>query len=209
MITRRLILAQTACALLITGGSLGLGAPALAAPEDDAASHVRRLVAEGIAALRRPGLGVDERRAALVPILREGLDIPLMAKTVLGEAWGDASPATREDFTLLYGDYLIGTVTRRMESYSGESIAIKETSRSGASDFLVASNIVDAQGHATRAVWRVRDTAGAYRVIDVQIDGISLVATTRQEFASVIKNQGLEGLMRILQGKVQTARAHQ
>ena len=44
---------------------------------------------------------------------------------------------------------------------------------------------------------------GQHKIVDVVVEGISMAATQRQEFASVIRSRGLDGLMEILRAKTQ------
>ena len=45
-------------------------------------------------------------------------------------------------------------------------------------------------GAPARVDWRVRGAPGAYKIIDVVVEGISMVVTQRSEFASVIRRGG-------------------
>ena len=55
--------------------------------------------------------------------------------------------------------------------------------------------------HPVRIEWRVRETQGVYRLIDVAVEGVSLVVTNRSEFDSVVSRQGLDALITQIRGK--------
>ncbi len=46
-----------------------------------------------------------------------------------------------------------------------------------------------------RTDWRIRTGPAGPKVIDVYVEGISMLNTQRQEFAAVIDQRGIEGLM--------------
>lgn len=51
---------------------------------------------------------------------------------------------------------------------------------------------------------RVREGGGAYRLIDVAVEGVSLVVSNRSEFDSVVNRQGLDALISQIRGKAGT-----
>ena len=58
-------------------------------------------------------------------------------------------------------------------------------------DSLLATDVtLPARPQPLRIDWRVRETAGSYRLIDVTIEGVSLVVTNRSEFDSVVARRG-------------------
>ena len=56
-----------------------------------------------------------------------------------------------------------------------------------------------------RIEWRVREAKGAYRLIDVAVEGVSLVVSNRSEFDSVVNRQGLDALIAQIRGKAESA----
>ena len=52
-----------------------------------------------------------------------------------------------------------------------------------------------------RIDWRTRETDGNYRLVDVAIEGVSLVVSNRSEFDSVVSRQGIDALIAQIQGK--------
>ncbi len=62
---------------------------------------------------------------------------------------------------------------------------------------IVSSRIIRPGGPAVSVEWRLRADAGAWRVVDVVIEGISMALTQRAEYTAVIRasNNGLEGLL--------------
>ena len=63
---------------------------------------------------------------------------------------------------------------------------------------MVNSRLEREDGPPIGAGWRVRMIGGVPKIIDVVHEGVSLALTQRQEYASVIERQGMEGLLEIL-----------
>ena len=48
----------------------------------------------------------------------------------------------------------------------------------------------------------LRKAEGSWRVVDIQISGVSQLALTRAQFTSVIKTKGIKGLIEMLDEKI-------
>ena len=62
-------------------------------------------------------------------------------------------------------------------------------------DTIVSSHIEHESAPPLRIDWRLRDRGEGPRVIDIAIEGVSLLATKRADFSSTIKNGGLHTLI--------------
>lgn len=47
-------------------------------------------------------------------------------------------------------------------------------------------------------MWRIREINGTPKVIDMQVEGVSLLRTKKNDFAMILKQIGLEGLIKKL-----------
>ena len=57
---------------------------------------------------------------------------------------------------------------------------------------MVTSRVEQPDGEPVTVVWQVRDADGRYLAIDSIVNGISLVHALREEFTSVVRNNGGE-----------------
>jgi phospholipid transport system substrate-binding protein len=55
---------------------------------------------------------------------------------------------------------------------------------------MVTSRIERPEGGPVTVVWQVRDSDGGYLAIDSIVEGVSLVRALREEFTSVVRNNG-------------------
>ncbi|MDA1059955.1 MAG: ABC transporter substrate-binding protein [Proteobacteria bacterium] len=51
------------------------------------------------------------------------------------------------------------------------------------------------------ADWRGRATETGFKIIDVEVAGVSMALTQRSEFASVIGRNGMNGLIEVLRAR--------
>jgi phospholipid transport system substrate-binding protein len=141
------------------------------------------------------------RQGALEDLIRDGFNLDLTSQLVLGKYWSRASAGQRAAFKDLFAPYLLSTYARQLDAYRLETLAVVACKRVGERDFLVQTSI-EGNSEVANAVWRLRARGGAYRIIDVLVDGISLALTERSQFASVIGREGFEGMLALLRERV-------
>ena len=128
-------------------------------------------------------------------IFREGFDFQLIGRFVLGRFWHSATPEQQAEYRKLFEDWVLNTYTRRIGAYRGETFKITGVHTIQDDDALVDTEIVRPDAPPIKAGWRVRSVDGQMKIIDVMVEGVSMALTQRQEFASVIQNKGLDGLL--------------
>jgi phospholipid transport system substrate-binding protein len=175
MIDRRLFLLSAPLVLLP-----GIR-PAWATTEAGATNHIDQLGQQAFSDLGQSGLSLEEREAVFAKTLRKGFDLPLIAKFVMGKYWRRASPEQRDDYVDLFGRFVIKTYSQHLGGFAGSSF--------------------DIIGPPVKAGWRVREKGDQHKIVDVMVEGISMAVTQRQDFASILKRDGVEGLLQILRAK--------
>ncbi len=61
------------------------------------------------------------------------------------------------------------------------------------------------QTENTKAGYRLRpEKSNGFKIVDIIVEGVSLVITQRSEFGSVIKQKGMDGLITTIENKITT-----
>lgn len=178
-------------------------------PLEGAAEFVKRLANEALATLNQSGGSLAQREAAFQKLLREGFDLKLIGRFVLGRYWRTATPGQRDDFQRLFEEFVLKSYAYRFGGYKGEDFTIVSTRAAGEKDALVKTRIVRPSGPPITADWRVRAKGDRFRIIDVMVAGVSMAVTQRSEFAAVINRGGFNGLLEALRARVQRFAAAQ
>lgn len=163
-----------------------------------ASEFIRELGNRAIATLQTPGMSLEEREAHFRGLLREGFDVRLIGRFVLGAHWRRASREQQRDYLELFSDYVLQVYATRLGRYAGATITVVSERPAGAKDVIVRTRIDRPSGPPIEAEWRVRTTQNRYRIIDVMVEGVSMVITQRSEFSAVIQRNGLDGLIAVL-----------
>ena len=143
------------------------------------------------------------RSARLEGLIRRGFDLDQTSQLVLGKYWNRASQAHRQAFSELFAQYLVHSYARHLQAYRVETLNIVSSNPIGLSDYLVETRVEGAREHdPANPVWRMRWRDGGFKIIDVHVDGISLALTERSQFGSVIRRNGLDGMLLALRKQV-------
>jgi phospholipid transport system substrate-binding protein len=164
---------------------------------DNLANHTLRILGEHL-----PAAESEQRFKAL---LLENFDMPRISRFVLGRYWLTASSQEKEEFQGLLPDYVARSYSKRFANYSGETVKVTRSRPVREDTTVVSSQIVNPSGASpVSAEWWVVRTGDDLRIIDVVVDGVSLVLTLRQEFVAVIEQQGggVSTLNRMLREKL-------
>ena len=116
-----------------------------------------------------------------------------MAKRSLGPEWSKITPEQQADFVKVFSDLLAKTYMNRVEKVTRDMVKVENENL----DFpkSVVKSKVTANGSIFPLDYRLQNVNGTWKVYDVIIENIGLVANYRNEFAGIIRSSGFEGLM--------------
>lgn len=178
-------------AAALTWGGIAASANSLEA----SSAFVKQLGDRTIEVLTNESYSAEDRMAHYRELLRDGFAVNTIARFALGRHWRSATPELREEYLALFQDFVLDIYSKRLNAFSGESFTVLESIAIDGSDTMVSTEISGGDGPPIRVDYRVRSQNDALQIVDVLVEGISLIVTQRSEFASVINRDGLEGLM--------------
>jgi phospholipid transport system substrate-binding protein len=155
-----------------------------------AAAAVRRMGDEAIAVLRDSALSAEMKQAKFQNLLARDFDMPLIARFALGRHWRNTSGAEKQAYVDAFSRFVLKTYASQLTDANIKSFQVTSSQMAGKRDVMVETRVVRSGGGILKLVWRLRARKGAYRVIDVVAEGISLALTKRQEFAAIIQASG-------------------
>jgi phospholipid transport system substrate-binding protein len=186
-------------ALSLAVGTFPENTSALADPQ----SNVRGFYDALLTTMRNgPTLGQSGRYARLAPVVDRVFDVPSMTRLAIGSSWAALSPAQQQQLVEAFRHYIAATYADRFDSYSGQQLQVTGE-RPNNGDVVVQTKIVKSDGDTTTLDYLMRQNQGSWQVSDVYLDGtISQVAIQRSEFYSILRRDGVDGLVIALNRKV-------
>ena len=190
--------------VLILSAGIAAAKTPVAAQEPDAAAFIADLGEAALRMLANGELTQQERIEEFRRILMKGFDLPLIGRYALGRHWRRATDVERQEFNELFESFIVESYAARLGRYGGETFEVTGARMDGDGDSIVRSEIMQPNGPGIRVDWRVRSSDGTYKVVDVVVEGVSMLITQRDEFASVIQRSGgqVEGLLDTLRQRV-------
>ncbi len=170
---------------VVAGSPSGAGADAYT---DGTKVFIKTLAEKAIASLTVKNISKQERETRFRTLMLENFAIPGIAKFVLGRHWPRASEQQKTEYLKLFEDLMVATYAERFSKYAGETLEIEQAESRGEHDTIVYSNIKRIDGaQPIKVAWRVRGKPGSLKIVDIIVEGISMVTTQKSEFASFIQ----------------------
>ena len=127
-----------------------------------------------------------------------------ISQFVLGRYWKKINKKTQEEFVKSFNEYLIMIYAPKFKGWSGKFKTISSQVENNM--YVVAMQLVTNSNSPTslNLDWRMILKNKEFKILDVNIDGVSMLVTQRAEFSSVIKNHplGVKGLIKQMNDKV-------
>ena len=193
---------KLATVLIATIAFFGAGADTSHAGEP--LELVKFAVEGGIAVLKDPKLKSPEQKRERVERLKEIInpifDYNEMARRSLGAHWRRRSPAEQEEFVVLFRGFLEKVYSDKIDFYDGQKVMfVRETIDQEFAQ--VDSTMINSKGEENSVVYRLKRTAGKWKVYDAVVENISIVNNYRSQFDRVISKSSYEELKRLLREK--------
>ena len=181
---------------------VGMFVESAAALAPDPQANVRGFYDTLLTAMKNgPTLGQSGRYARLAPVVDRLFDIPSMTRLAIGPTWATLSPAQQQQLVEAFRHYVAATYADRFDSWSGEQLRVTGE-RPYNADVIVQTKTVKTNGETTTLDYLMHQNQGTWQISDVYLDGsISQLAIQRSEFHSILRRDGVDGLVMALNRK--------
>lgn len=185
--------------------------PGQIAAESEAASptEVVETLHDGLIEVMKnsESLGYDGRARTLQPIVDESYDLPFMARSSVGRSWKDLGDEEKTRYTEAFSRLTVANYAGRFNGYEGQRFTLVGTEDGIQNTVLVKTRLLRANGEEVQLDYRLRQTQGRWRIIDVFLDGtISELALRRSEYSAVIAREGFPALLEAIEEKIASLR---
>ena len=202
-LSRRTLLVAALIAALV----VAVGGQRVAASDDPAIAFVQGVGDDVVAILgNKDNSTFAEREAAFRDVMVRGFDVPLVTRFVIGRHWKSATDEQRAEFSAIFLDFLARVYASRFDSYSygGEQFTVRSAIADESGDTIVRARVARPSGaDPVELDFRVRTRDGNHKVVDLYVEGISMLLTHRVEFSSVINRKGIDGLLRDIRARIE------
>jgi phospholipid transport system substrate-binding protein len=172
-------------------------AAASAAATEDPAAHPVQILDESLLRSMRAGArqSVTERYQMLQPVIEEVFDLPLMTRLSVGPAWTKFSAEQQLAVISAFERLTIAGYAHNFQTFNGEEFTIDDNITIRGGDKIVQARISSKHDTPIGLIYRVRESGGNWKLVDVYYDGISQLTMRRSDFNAAIADGGAAGLI--------------
>lgn len=171
--------------------------------QDTAEQLIRGLGEQAINTVSSTETALQFKQSEFRGLLKQGFDLDYIGRFVLGKYRRSVTGEQLADYTRLFEDYILLTYASRLSAYEGEKFKVIGSRPTGKKSVIVLSEIRPPSGGGKLdADWRVRFKDGKPYVVDIQVEGISMAITQREEFSAILNRSGMNGLLALLRERV-------
>jgi phospholipid transport system substrate-binding protein len=180
--------------------------PAVAADEQGPEALVKQVTAEVLDALKSDKQLASGDRQKVLQLAEEKvmphIDFEEATRLAVGRAWAQASPEQKKKLITEFRRMLVRVYSNAIQPYEGQTIKVSPVRmKSGDTEATVHNTFVRAGGKPIGFDYSMRKTEQGWKIYDIVVEGVSLVLTYRSEFDNVVRQQGVDGLIKALASK--------
>lgn len=141
------------------------------------------------------------RRRRIEEIAYTRFDFTTMSKLVVARHWKTFSAEQQRELVDEFKSFLANTYGERIGRFNQEQVEVVGEREEQRGDVTVLTRIVGGDYAGAEVDYRLRRSKHGWRVIDVKVEGISIVLNYRDQFKSILGRKGPEGLLDTLRRK--------
>lgn len=200
--------AATAALALIV---LLIGASIVTAPQTAAAATARDVVQQvidrALPVLRDKQTPLPARRLKLRNLLQSNFDFHQMARIALGYHWRQLNAQQKAQFSKLFTAFLENAYLSKIQYYSGQDVEVMGENSEGPGFVRVHTKIVEQGKQPIPVDYLLEQKGSDWKIYDVTVDSISIIANYRNQFNRVINDQGYAKLVADMRAKQKALQA--
>jgi len=175
--------------------------PARADDANSPTAVVQQTVNQALSVLRDTQTPLAQRQDKLRQIVSSTFEFTEMAKSALGYHWKQISADQQQEFTNVFISFIEDSYLSKINDYRGQQVAFLKSTGDTADDAQVNTDIVAPGKEPIHVNYRLLQKGGAWKIYDVTVDAISIIANYRNQFNRVMNNQGFGTLINDLKSK--------
>ena len=132
-------------------------------------------------------------------VLSPEFDFKYLATSVMARSWGDASAAQQQQIAELFQKMIERTYSKSLAKFSSQQLEFLDPVQRK-NMVSVAMNVVQGS-KKVKLEYVVKEAEGEWKIADLKIENVSLVSNFRRQFKSVIRKNGIDGLIKLLESR--------
>ncbi|MDD5328926.1 MAG: ABC transporter substrate-binding protein [Sulfuricella sp.] len=187
-----------------------LASATIAFAAEEAPDALAKRTTDEVLTIIRQNSEIKHDKAKLYPLIDAKIlphfDFAHMTRLAVGRHWSEAKPEQQQTLTKEFRTLLVRTYSTALTTYKNQKVVFKPLHMAeGQTDVTVRTESIQAGEKPAPINYTMEKTDNGWKVYDVVVDNVSLITTYRGTFGSEIRKNGVDGLIKMLQQKNQTA----
>lgn len=177
------------------------------ADQGEASAFVREVGEEALMLASDGALTEEERVDRYHILFEQSFDADAMSELVIGRHRDRLSEEELSEYRAVFGRYLVEVYGPQLANFMSARFAVTGERETREGLATVEARLASAPDEILHVRFKVRHAADGYRIVDVAVEGVSLIVVKRQEVASLLLRQGVEGMFAALRRQILLAEA--
>lgn len=126
-------------------------------------------------------------------------DFHRMTALAVGRNWNKATAEQKKQLSEEFKKLLVRTYSNALTSYKDQTVAYKPSKPvAGETDVVVKTEVIQPGNKPVQLNYALEKQGSGWKVYDVMVAGVSLVTNYRGTFSEEVRNNGIDGLIKML-----------
>jgi len=138
----------------------------------------------------------EQKTENLSNILASEVDFEAVSKRVVSKSWKKASDEQKSQFKTQFLEIMVDTYSALLNNYTNEKVEfVKEQIKGKKSQYAIVDTKIISEGKLIPVRYRMIKVDESWKIYDFIPEGISLISTYKNNYASILKKKGIAGLL--------------
>jgi len=134
------------------------------------------------------------------------VDFDEATRLAVGRSWREASAEQKKQLTGEFRRMLLRTYSNAISAYQGQQMKVLPLHmKAGETDVAVRNQYIKPGQKPVQVDYQMHKVGNDWKIYDIIVEGVSLVLTYRSEFDQVVKESGVDGLIKRIAAKNEPA----
>jgi phospholipid transport system substrate-binding protein len=170
--------------------------------QDEIKEQMTKKIDDVLVVLQKKDLNKNEKAQEIIKIIDEVFDYELMSRIALGkETWDTLSSQKQKEFTKIFETKLKNSYTEKLELYNDQKVKILDLKPYNKTRLQLESELVGKEGvyQINYNFYNKSKDSEQWLIYDVDLVGVSIIQTYRQQFAGLLKEKTFDEMLTLLE----------
>ena len=163
-----------------------------------AETFIRDFIDGGVAVLRDDSLTPAARSGIFHQFILDSFDSNFAGRFAFGRGWNIANARQRKEYLELFRADMLRVGNRLFRGYRDETLEVLRIVQQATGKLLVHTRLTNPRSAVRDIDFRLRPENGSFRIIDVRLEGFSMLSSYRAEITGRLLQGGVAGVLEML-----------